>query len=159
MTIVPGDFIPGLTGGFWRDAPKQDIDIQAVLADYLVPIDSILTLTGNIESKVDVTASLTITVYDAADTLLATIFTGSVSISAGTNDIPTLVGAAVTWDSTGQSLGTYYFRVDVSVVTPSELAQEKLHFSIGEETFIVVDGISVAIAEDDEINISIEVLP
>jgi len=157
MTIVPGDYITGLTGGFWRDAPKQDMDIQAVLDNYLVGAGSTLTLTGSIESKVAVTAILTIAVYTNADILVATIFSGSVAFVAGSNDIPTLVGAAVTWASGAAVLGTYYFRVDVAAIAPTELVQEKLHFNIG--TLVVRESLSVSIAEEDDINISIEVLP
>lgn len=156
--IVVSDGDSCMMGDFWRIGPQQDIDIQAILSSYSPDDTDTVTLTGNIEAKEAMSAALVIAIYNSSNVLQSTLFSGSVNLAEGSNDIPTLAGAALSFDCTGETPDTYYFRVEVTVASESELAREDLNFVLTDIDLRITDNITLTVDEIDDLDISVEIL-
>lgn len=125
---------------FWDEG--QEISIETVLpavdilgnvSNVVPPRGDILTVTGSVEASEGANVTLNIKVKKKSDnSLVATLFSGGVDLLVGSNDLPTLVGAPITWATSGEDPIQYYVDVQITDGT-SEICidvVDKLFFKV-----------------------------
>jgi hypothetical protein len=90
------------------------VDVQASVSDVTPTLGSTLSVTGSVEATDAANVALTAEVRKKSDdSLVSTLFSNTVDLSAGSNDLPTLCGGSLSWDTTGADPVAYYVAVTV----------------------------------------------
>jgi hypothetical protein len=90
------------------------VDVQASVSDVTPTLESTLSVTGSVEATDAANVALTAEVRKKSDdSLVSTLFSNTVDLSAGSNDLPTLCGGSLSWDTTGADPVAYYVAVTV----------------------------------------------
>ncbi len=100
---------------YWQGwYPTYAVDIQGELSGSNITLGATLTITGTISTPNAINVTLLVEIRTTAGALVDTIVDSTYDLVVGSNDIPTLVGSALTWSSLGESVGGYYARISVT---------------------------------------------
>lgn len=104
------------------------VDTDIVLSDPAPKVGDTVSVTGNIQSSMNMTVTASVAVYKkTGDVLMSTLFSGSVDLTAGANDIVALCGA-LEWDTTPHAGEAYYVKIHITGADLVFPESDRLHF-------------------------------